>query len=481
MNTDLKTAAAYIRVSTDRQTELSPESQLAEIQRFAKQNGYIIPKEYVFRDDGISGRHADKRPEFQKMIALSKTKPSPFSAILVWKYSRFSRNQEEAIVYKSMLKKNEVAVISISEQMDDSPYSSLIERIIEWMDEYYSIRLSGEVKRGMTERVERGGAVSIPAFGYNIENKEYVINPDTAPFVKKIFTDYLSGIPMIRIAKNLNDLKVKTTRGGLWENRTIEYILRNPIYIGKIRWNPKRRTRRNYDDPDIMIVDGRHEAIITEETFNKVQELLDLNKKKHLPHVRSTINEEYMLHGLLKCSNCGATLSMAVKGSSLQCVNYIHGKCKVSHSITIKKANEMVIDSIEQTFKTGKFNLNVKNINKNKSEETEIDINALIQKEEQKLRRIKEAFEDGIYTLEEYKESKALIGAQIENLKKRTIKPQNTEKELKKKLIEKYKNVASQLRSSNLSEAEKNDILRSFIEKIVFNRADTSIELFFYI
>ena len=481
MNTDLKTAAAYIRVSTDRQTELSPESQLAEIQRFAKENGYIIPKEYVFRDDGISGRHADKRPEFQKMIALSKNKPSPFCAILVWKYSRFSRNQEEAIVYKSMLKKNEIAVVSISEQMDDSPYGSLIERIIEWMDEYYSIRLSGEVKRGMTERVERGGAVSVPAFGYNIDNKEYVINHVTAPIVKKIFADYLNGEAMRRIAQNLNDLKIKTARGSLWENRTIEYILRNPVYIGKIRWNPKRKTRRNYDDPDIMIVDGRHEAIISEEIFNKVQELLDINKMKHLSHIRSAVNEEYMLHGLLKCSNCGATLTMAVKSTSLQCINYVHGKCKVSHSITIKKANEMVINSIEQTFKTGKFKLDVKNINKNITEKSEININALIQKEEHKLRRIKEAFEDGAYTLDEYKESKELIGTQIKKLKKHTVKPQNIEKELRKKLIEKYKNISVQLRNCNLSEAEKNDILRSFIDKIVFNRANTSIELFFYI
>ena len=64
MYTDLKTAAAYIRVSTDNQTELSPDSQIKVVQQYAKQNGYIIPKEYIFRDDGISGRSADKRPQF---------------------------------------------------------------------------------------------------------------------------------------------------------------------------------------------------------------------------------------------------------------------------------------------------------------------------------------------------------------------------------------------------------------------------------
>ena len=100
MDTELKTAAAYIRVSTDRQTELSPDSQIKVIKQFAKQNGYIVPEEYIYRDDGISGRSADKRPSFNDMIATAKQKPSPFSAILVWKFSRFARNQEEAIVYK---------------------------------------------------------------------------------------------------------------------------------------------------------------------------------------------------------------------------------------------------------------------------------------------------------------------------------------------------------------------------------------------
>ena len=140
----------------------------------------------------------------------------------------------------------------------------------------------------------------------------------------------------------------------------------------------------------------------------------------------------------------------------------------------------MVITSLDNMLRTGVFPLSVRNVNKTNSEETEIDINNLIAKEEQKLRRIKEAFEDGIYTLEEYKESKLAIDSQIEMLKKKFIKPQNSEKQLRKKLIEKYKNVPTQLRSNNLSEAEKNDLLRSFVDKIVFNRENTSIQIYFY-
>ena len=148
--------AAYIRVSSDDQLEYSPESQLKAIRDHAKRAGYLIPDEYIFKDDGISGRSASRRPGFRLMIATAKEgKTPPFSAIFVWKFSRFARNQEEAIMYKNLLRRRGVDVISISEPSTDSPFSSLIERIIEWMDEYYLINLAGEVRRGMTEKRRR--------------------------------------------------------------------------------------------------------------------------------------------------------------------------------------------------------------------------------------------------------------------------------------------------------------------------------------
>ena len=109
----MKYAAAYIRVSDDRQDEYSPYSQLKLIRQYAKNNDYIVPDEYVFYDDGISGRSVKKRKAFNSMIGYAKSKEHPFDAILVWKFSRFARNQEESIVYKSMLRKINVAVISV--------------------------------------------------------------------------------------------------------------------------------------------------------------------------------------------------------------------------------------------------------------------------------------------------------------------------------------------------------------------------------
>jgi len=480
MNIELKTAAAYIRVSTDNQTELSPDSQIKEIRKYAKQHGYIVPNEYIFRDDGISGRKADKRPGFNQMIATAKQKPSPFSAVLLWKFSRFARNQEESIFYKGMLSKNDVTVISVSEPIIDGPFGSLIERIIEWFDEFYSINLSGEVKRGMTEKVERGCAVSIPSFGYDIVDKKYVINPDTAPVVKQIYSDYLNGIGARQIAHNLNDRGLRTTRGNLWENRTVDYILHNPVYIGKIRWNPKGRTRRNYDDPNIMIVDGIHEPIIDEDTFEKVQAMYSENKKKFPRYIHQSGNRyAYMLHGLVKCSNCGSSLTTSQRGQSLQCIRYGKGQCTVSHHISLNKINDMVITGIELAFKTGIFEVVTKEVT-SATEPNEIDIAALIEKEQLRYRRIKEAYEAGVYTVDELKESRAMIDERIAALKAQEIKPSQSKEEIRKRIIDRHQKTVQLLRNTTISEEEKNEMLREFIDSIIFDRTNNEISIIFY-
>ena len=88
----MKTAAAYIRVSTDDQIEYSPDSQLKALRDYAKRNDMILPEEFIYIDEGISGRTTSKRPAFNRMIGTAKSKPKPFDVILLWKFSRFARN-----------------------------------------------------------------------------------------------------------------------------------------------------------------------------------------------------------------------------------------------------------------------------------------------------------------------------------------------------------------------------------------------------
>ena len=146
----MPTAAAYIRVSTEDQMEFSPDSQLRSIQAYALNHHIELLPAHIYLDEGISGRNTSKRPSFLQMIADAKRKPHPFDLILLWKFSRFARNRQDSIFYKSMLRREcGIDVISITEPLSPDPTSILIEALLEAMDEYYSVNLAQEVRRGM--------------------------------------------------------------------------------------------------------------------------------------------------------------------------------------------------------------------------------------------------------------------------------------------------------------------------------------------
>lgn len=473
----MKTAAAYIRVSTDDQIEYSPASQLEKIREYAKRNGYILPDEYIYMDEGISGRHTAKRAAFNRMIGTAKQKPKPFDAILLWKFSRFARNREDSIVYKSMLRKQcGIDVISISESIGDDKMSVLIEALIEAMDEYYSINLSEEVKRGMTEKVSRGEAVTIPSFGYQIRDGKYIPDPDTAPIIRRIFTDFANGKGMIVIARELNDMGLRTRRGNLFENRTIRYILRNPVYIGKIRWTPTGKANHRVENDDTMIIDGTHEPLIDMELWERVQEKIKSSSRTKYMR-QSDPKEPFMLQGLVRCSACGATLCQAVNHTSLQCYAYAHGKCKTSHSISIRKINTMIMTAVEDAAVTGDFKLTAKPIIDTAKSDP---IPSLIAREKKKLERIKDAYENEVYTLEEYKASRDLILKHIQELTDKQQQEKSDAASDRRIIQDKLTALLPSLRSPATSESQKNALLKSVIERIIFYRSTGGIDVFFY-
>ena len=474
----MKIAAGYVRVSTDDQGEYSPDSQIKLLREFAKKNGYILPDEYIFRDDGISGKDAKHRPAFQQMIALAKSDEHPIDTILVWKFSRFARNQEESIVIKNLLRKIKVEVRSISEPVDpDSAFGSLIERIIEWMDEYYLINLSGEVKRGMLEKVSRGEVVTPPSFGYNVENNVYVPHPEEAPIIPRIFNSYLAGNGLRTIARTLGNEGVRTKRGNLPDNRFVEYILRNPVYIGKIRWSKDGRaaSRRDYANENIVIEEGKHQPLIDVETWNAAQAKLDAQKKAYSKHQRTEQPVDFMLKGLVRCSSCGSTLTHTSRNVGIQCHSFARGTCKVSHYISLPKINKAVLEALENSIEHMDFIITPKSINVSSSVP---DIDKLIANEMKKLERVKSAYENGIDTLEEYKANKTKIQQTIKKLQAECPQPKET---FNKKAYAKKVSSVLDILKSDVSEKAKNEALRTIIDHIVLHRPETSIDIVFYV
>lgn len=267
----MQTAAAYIRVSTEEQTEYSPDSQLKQIRAYARTHRILLPDSLIFLDEGISGRSAKKRPAFLRMIGMARQKPRPFDLILVWKFSRFARSRQDSILYKSMLRKDcGIQVVSITEQLSDDPTALLIEALLEAMDEYYSINLAQEVRRGMNEKFSRGGVVSVPPFGYRMGKERFEIDEERAPFVRRMFQDYLGGASFRQIASGLNEWNIRTTRGNPFESRTVEYILSNPVYLGKLRRSAEESAPSDRGRAGSMcIVDGAHPRSSTRRPLNR--------------------------------------------------------------------------------------------------------------------------------------------------------------------------------------------------------------------
>ncbi|MCR4759927.1 MAG: recombinase family protein [Oscillospiraceae bacterium] len=473
----MKTAAAYIRVSTEDQIEFSPDSQLKAIRKYAKEHDLILPEEFVFADEGISGRKTDKRVQFQRMIGTAKLKPKPFDVILLWKFSRFARNREDSIVYKSMLRKQcGIEVISISEQLTEDKTSILIEALIEAMDEYYSLNLAEEVRRGMSEKFSRGGVVSQPPFGYRMQDGIFFPDETAAPIVQMIFEDYLSGVPVRQIARKLNEMGITSRHGNPFENRTIEYILTNPVYIGKLRRSLTGDRSDRYHEQD-QCVDGQHQPIITQEVFDAAQAKRADTKKMYKKYARHDQPVQFMLKGMVRCDNCGGTLVMSSTGNGLQCHNYGRGKCKISHSISIAKINAAVLDKIREDMSDPDFESRV--IKQNVPKSAESPIPALIEKEERKLERIREAFEAGIDTLDEYRQNKQRITERLSALRTELAEvapaPDTTA------FMGRVETSLTTLTDTCASEIIKNQVLRTFVEQIIFMKPSGRIEIVYHL
>ncbi len=482
MENDLKICAAYIRVSTHDQEEYSPDSQLKLIRDYARKNGYVLPEEFVFQDDGISGRTAEKRPGFMRMIATAKEKPRPFETILVWKFSRFARNQEESVVYKSLLKKeNGIDVVSISEPLMEGPFGGLIERIIEWFDAFYSANLGAEVRRGMTERASRGLPVSVAPLGYTYRDKAFVVIPEEAATVRAIYQDFINGVPIIAIAKKLNSQGIRTKRGGPWENRTVRYILTNPVYTGKVRWC--REGANDYHCSTLlegtMIVDGEHEAIISQEDFDRAQQRMEDYLKRYKGTAPKAQRQEVsrMLQGLVKCSACGGTLSFT--GTGMNCVQYVHGKCRVSHYITVKKLEELALNSIEEQMSS--LELSIIPRQRPDLEVERQRLEQLLKREEAVLGRYKEAYAAGVDSLEEYRAHKAASGKRTGEILKALDSLQQPTEVDPAAFAEKHREVVRALKDGNLTDQEKNQLLRGFVDHMVFYKDTKKVEVVYYV
>ena len=458
--------------------EHSPDAQMRSLKDYAAKNKIVIQEEHIYIDEGVSAKTTN-RPEFQRMIKKAKANPTPFKVILVHKFDRFARNREDSVVFKSLLRREcGIRVVSITEQLEDDKFSVILEAMLEAMAEYYSLNLADEVKKGMTEKARKGGFLTRPPYGYRIdeEGKSPVIVPDKAEKVRIIYKRFLEGNSLYSVMKYMNTLDGDY----VFTTIRVKYILNNPMYCGLIRWN-MRDSNNKYkvkDQEEWIITEGQHEPIVSKEIFNKAQDRLIRIKPKIKPAEVTTS----LFSGIVRCSNCGSVLTKRERKypsgtikTWFQCNGYNKSNCNVSHGIR----GEVIKDSVlEQLIILAESeNLAEIDIAQNTTTPNNTELGYLqrqLSNLETKLKRVKSAYADGVDSLEEYKENKARILKEQEEIKK-AIEIFNSESNSSDKLQRKAKELYQLLIEDDIPLLDQQKALRTVISQITYDKINEQL------
>ena len=285
MNAETSNAVIYARYSSHSQTEQSIEGQLHDGYAYAEKCGYRVIGEYI--DRALTGTK-DDRPDFQRMI--KDAEKHQFQIVIVWKLDRFARNRYDSAMYKRILKKHGIRVVSVMENITDSPEGIILEGMLEALAEYYSANLSENIRRGQQESIKKGyfpgGA---PPLGYQIAGKRLVPDEKMAPIVLEVYTRYGNGETLADISADLNKRGYRTRKGREFCTGTFDRIIPNPAYIGEY----------HYGD---VVVPDLCPPIIPNEIYQKAIARRDRNRRAP---AASTAKTEYLLAGKLFCGNCG--------------------------------------------------------------------------------------------------------------------------------------------------------------------------------
>jgi site-specific DNA recombinase len=324
----MKIAAIYARVSSERQKEeCTISSQTASLIEYAEKEGYAIPEEWIFQDEGYSGVVL-VRPGLEQLRDLAAE--GQIETLLIHSPDRLSRKYAYQVLLTEEFSRHGVEVIFIKSPKVTTPEEELLLQFQGMIAEYERAQIAERSRRGKRHRA-KGGSVNVLSgapYGYRYVKKTdtsaayYEVLEKEIEVVRKVYHLYTeNGLSINAIARWLNDHGIPTRKGtSLWERSTIWAMLRNPAYIGRACFGKTKRAERrkitrplrqrggfsrrcsaNRECPREEWIEIPVPAIVSEERFALAQERLEQNKK-HSP--RRTI-EPTLLQGMLVCDECG--------------------------------------------------------------------------------------------------------------------------------------------------------------------------------
>lgn len=305
----MKKAVGYCRFSTDMQREESIMAQMRAIDEFAKRESIEIVKYY--KDQGQSGT-SDNRDDFQLMMKEVKN----IDYVIVHKFDRFARNSFDHVINERKLNNKGIKLVSVLEPVGENPESILTKNLLIGMNEYFSLNLSREVKKGHKENALQckfnGGT---PPLGYKIVDGFYKIDEEEAKIVEKIFALRLQNYSYQKIADTLNGLGYKNKYGKEFNRNSFYEMLQNKRYKGTYIYgvNDGSGEVRNYrkKNSEWVEIEDAIPAIITKEVWEEVNKKYRKRSGAFKKDAR-----DYILSGLVFCEQCGAPMLGCSRQSS---------------------------------------------------------------------------------------------------------------------------------------------------------------------
>ena len=479
---------AYARFSSDNQRTESIDAQIRAICDYCDKNGYNLVK--IYKDEAISGTSTEDREQFIQMINDSKDKG--FNYVVVHKFDRFARNRYDHALYEKKLEDNGVKLLSVMEQLNDSPESVILKSVLTGMNEYYSLNLAREVRKGQKENalkcVHNGG---IPPLGYDLnDDNTYKINEEEAKSVKLIYKMYLDGRGYATIAEELNALGFSNKLGKSFKKTSIRDTLLNEKYTGTFIFGKKDK-KGKLTGKELRVEHGIP-AIISKELFEQVQFKIK-NRQHRKTSGRSTAKSTYLLTGLCICGECGGTFSGGYRSVDRVSRNVHYGylcrqrKDKVNNcknkAIKKEELETMVINAVKTyifqerqiEIITNKVWDYIKN-NLEHSEKGLVEINSKIKSLENKNNKLIDMSLDGLINEIEFKNKKREIDFAISELVSEKVKYNfNSDfmdkDKIKNHLVELGKNLNSK------DDLLIKNILDTFIQEIIVYNDKITINL----
>lgn len=361
-----------IVTNEDEQESGSISTQKLFLRNFCKDNNIQVYDDYT--DDGVSGATFD-RPDFNRMIKDIENKK--INLIIVKDLSRFGRLSSKISYYlEEFFIEKGVRFIAVTDDIDTGAIETSEDMVQfkAFFNEWFLRDTSRKVRNGKKTRAREGKVMTTyPTYGYKkdpLDNNHYVIDPDIAPIVRRIFMLARNGKTPTEIGKILTDEKTlvpseivgngHTRKDGIkrgWNRNTVKRILQNVTYLG---WVSNGNTKKiNYKSKKTMIMPkedriikkGMHTPIIDEETFNIVQDMI---KSRTSTRVKSY---DWLLKGLVCCKECGKKLSLVPQKHPNKTTFYLRCNTYASntqlalctpHSNNLEKVTDFVIEQIKK-------------------------------------------------------------------------------------------------------------------------------------